>query len=216
METPAGAHVIGGSTLTFPPEEPAASWRADPDVALMERARDGDLAAFETLFRKHSPGVVKLAYQFVRNRERAEELAQTGFLQLYRARARYEPRARFVTYLYRIVTNVCLNEVRRRQYSVTIESLDSPSEDSGAGSHGLDDFTADPLQHVTTIEVANRVRSILESLPYNQRTAFLLGRVEGLSYGDVAEILGTSVSAVKSLIFRATAALRTGLEDYTQ
>jgi len=66
------------------PESPeVASWRADPDVQLMEHVRDGDLEAFDTLFNKYSGSVVKLAYQFVRSRERAEELAQTVFLQLY-------------------------------------------------------------------------------------------------------------------------------------
>lgn len=187
-------------------------WRSDPDVLLMEQVRGGDIEAFEALFRKHSAAVVKLAYQFMRSRERAEELAQTVFLQLYRARERYEPRARFMTYLYRITTNVCLNELRRREYSATIESLDAPIDDgrgtSAAPARIADETSVDPVQHLSGVEVAAEVQHVLEKLPLNQRTAFLLGRVDGMSYREVADTLDTSVSAVKSLIFRATSKLR--------
>jgi RNA polymerase sigma-70 factor (ECF subfamily) len=189
------------------------SWRADPDVELMERVREDDLEAFDALFRKHSGPVVKLAYQFVHSRERAEELAQTIFLQLYRARHRYEPPARFLTYLYRITTNVCLNELRRREYSATIESLDAPTDDGHGNSVPTpsripDGLSPDPVEHLVGVERADEVRKVLEQLPLNQRAAFLLGRVDGLSYRDVADTLQTSVSAVKSLIFRATSTLR--------
>jgi len=197
----------------FPAQVDPSSWTADPDVQLMERARDGDISGFEALFRKHSGSVVKLAYQFVRSRERAEELAQTVFLQLYRARARYEPRARFLTYLYRITTNVCLNELRRREYSATMESLDGAVDDSGnaAPARIPDELSPDPVEHLAGVEIATEIRRVLDQLPLNQRAAFLLGRIEGLSYRDVAESLDTSVSAVKSLIFRATSTLRSEL-----
>jgi RNA polymerase sigma-70 factor (ECF subfamily) len=193
-----------------------ASWRADRDVQLMERVREDDLEAFDALFRKHSASVVKLAYQFVHSRERAEELAQTVFLQLYRARHRYEPRARFLTYLYRITTNVCLNELRRREYSATIESLDAPADDGHGNSVPTpsripDGLSPDPVEHLVGVEMTDEVRKVLERLPLNQRAAFLLGRVDGLSYRDVADTMQTSVSAVKSLIFRATSTLRNEL-----
>jgi RNA polymerase sigma-70 factor (ECF subfamily) len=202
----------------MPDPADVASWRADPDVQLMEKVREEDLEAFDALFRKYSGSVVKLAYQFVRSRERAEELAQTVFLQLYRARHRYEARARFLTYLYRITTNVCLNELRRREYSAMIESLDQPT-DNGNGSavptpsRIPDGLSPDPVEHLVGVEMADEVRKVLEQLPLNQRAAFLLGRVDGLSYRDVAESLQTSVSAVKSLIFRATSTLRHELRD---
>jgi RNA polymerase sigma-70 factor (ECF subfamily) len=198
----------------------ASAWRSDPDVLLMEQVRDGDIEAFDALFRKHSSSVVKLANQFLRSRERAEELSQTVFLQLYRARDRYEPRARFLTYLYRITTNVCLNELRRREYSATIESLDAPIDDGGGTSPApariADETSVDPVQHLSGVEVASEIQRVLEQLPLNQRTAFLLGRVDGMSYREVAETLDTSVSAVKSLIFRATSTLRGELQGVIQ
>ena len=221
----ATAEAISTSTrfhpaVSAPMPEPAdvASWRADPDVQLMEKVREEDLEAFEALFRKYSGSVVKLAYQFVHSRERAEELAQTVFLQLYRARHRYEARARFLTYLYRITTNVCLNELRRREYSAMIESLDAPTDDGNGNSVPTpsripDGLSPDPVEHLVGVEMAAEVRKVLEQLPLNQRAAFLLGRVDGLSYRDVADSLQTSVSAVKSLIFRATSTLRHELQD---
>ncbi len=197
-------------------QDEATAWRADPDVLLMEQVRDGDLEAFENLFRKYNASVVKLAYQFVRSRERAEEMAQTVFLQLYRARDRYEPRARFLTYLYRITTNVCLNELRRREYSATIESLDDHGSDAPAPARIADEMSVDPVKHLAGVEIAGEIQVVLDALPGNQRTAFLLGRVDGLSYREVADTLGTSVSAVKSLIFRATSTLRAELRGVIQ
>lgn len=193
-------------------EREADAWRSDPDVVLMEQARDGDIEAFEVLFRKYTSAVVNLASKFLHSRDRAEEMAQTAFLQLYRARERYEPRARFLTYLYRITTNVCLNELRRREHSITIESLDAPIDDGGGATTArapiADELSENPEAHLSGVEVAAHVQHALEQLPSNQRTAFLLGRIEGMSYRDVSDTMGTSVSAVKSLIFRATNTLR--------
>jgi len=86
---------------------------SDPDVQLMLRVREGDADAFRELFEKHKRAIVNFAYHFIGNRQRAEEIAQDVFLQIYRAAVRYEPTAKFTTWLYRIATNACLNEVRR-------------------------------------------------------------------------------------------------------
>lgn len=196
--------------------DPGDSWRRDPDVVLMEKARDGDKQAFATLFRKHSSSVQRHSFQIVRSRERAAELAQTVFLQLYRARERYEPRAKFLTYLYRITTNVCLNELRRREYAETTESLSTPydasDENSALQNTIADESSPDPAEHASGTELSETVKRVLDDLPLNQRAAFLLGRVDGASYQEVAETLDTSVSAVKSLVFRATATIRAELQ----
>ena len=195
----------------------AMSWRADPDVVLMERVRDGDMEAFQVLFNKYSGAIVKFAYRFLGTRDRAEEVAQTAFLQLFRARKRYKPKARFATFLYRIAANLCLNELRRFDYSGKIESLDVPDDpDGGTGmmSERLPDHdTPGPAQRLACREAATEVKKVLEGLPPNQRMALLLSRVDGFSYQEVADSLDTSVSAVKSLIFRATATLRRDLAE---
>jgi RNA polymerase sigma-70 factor, ECF subfamily len=196
-------------------EHDGDSWKADPDVAFMERVRDGDTEAFEVLFKKHSSAVVKFAYGFLGSRSRAEEVAQNAFLQLFRARKRYQPIARFSTYLYRIASNLCLNELRRFDLSGKIESLDVEDDSNGASlaERLAGKNSTGPARQLACREIANEVQKVLARLPANQRVALLLSRVDGFSYREVAESLDSSVSAVKSLIFRATAALRRELHD---
>ena len=219
MQQQAAAVSTNTSYRPAPTAQDIETWRTDPDVALMEKVRADEPGAFDTLFHKHSAHVVKFAYQFLHSRERAEDMAQTVFLQLYRARHRYEPRARFLTYLYRITTNTCLNELRRREYATMISSLDTPPEHGQSDaptpdSSIADTFSPDPHEEVSGHELAAEVHAAIERLPMNQRAAFLLGRVEGLPYRDIAENLDTSVSAVKSLIFRATSSLRDDLRVF--
>jgi RNA polymerase sigma-70 factor, ECF subfamily len=194
---------------------PEAGWRSDPDVALMLRVRGGDMAAFRELFSKYGEAVVNFAYRFVSNRHRAEELTQDAFLQIYRARERYEPKARFSTYLYRVVTNLCLNELRRFDYQGRTEPLEGrPLQDGEEGIRELPDEEIPAIEdRLAGVETGVRIQKVLDKLPANQKSALLLSRVEGLSYLEVAECLETTESAVKSLIFRATQALRAELAD---
>jgi RNA polymerase sigma-70 factor, ECF subfamily len=204
-------------TRTERPKADTAFWRADPDVMLMERVRDGDTDALQVLFTKYSDSLVKFAYRFLGSRGRAEEVAQTTFLQLFRARERYKPKARFATFLYRIASNLCLNEIRRFDYSGKLDSLDVPVDaDSDGASYAdrlPDDNNPGPARQVACREIASQVKKAIETLPPNQRMALLLSRVDGFSYQEVADTLETSVAAVKSLIFRATATLRRDLGE---
>jgi RNA polymerase sigma-70 factor (ECF subfamily) len=187
---------------------------ADPDVQLMLAVQRGDRSAFEQLFEKHVRGVVGFAAQFVGSRARAEELAQDVFLQVYRTRARYVPRARFTTWLYRMVTNACLSEVRRADHRTRSRLRDD------SANHSVDDLGSLPDVATRSSEDAllsqeslDRLRAVLDDLPPQQRAALLLARVEGLSYEEVAEALSCSVSAVKSLIHRATVTLRDCMQE---
>jgi RNA polymerase sigma-70 factor, ECF subfamily len=186
----------------------------DPDVQLMLAVQRGDESAFQQLFKKHAAAVVGFATQFVGTRARAEELAQDVFLQIYRTRARYVPRARFTTWLYRMVTNACLSELRRADYRGRMQSIDNPpargDEDPPAPVEVPTRSTEDAL---LDREALNRMRVALDKLPPQQRAAVLLARVEGLSYDEVATALSCSVSAVKSLIHRATIALRERMHE---
>jgi RNA polymerase sigma-70 factor, ECF subfamily len=205
------------SVVKVSPPQSAASegnWRSDPDVALMQRVRHGDSAAFRELFAKYSEPIVNFAFRFVGNRHRAEELTQDAFLQIYRARSRYEPKARFTTYLYRVVTNLCLNELRRFEYHGKTEPLQGNPGEDGEGTRELPDEQLPESEDLLAgVETGARIQKVLDSLPPNQKSALLLSRVEGLSYQEVAECLETTESAVKSLIFRATQALRAELSD---
>ena len=186
---------------------------ADPDVELMLAVRRGDASAFERLFAKHIAGVIGFATRFVGTRARAEELAQDVFLQVYKHRERYEPQARFSTWLYRMVTNACLSEVRRADYRGHMQSRDQPVGDGDDPPQLADAAEGNSEDHAASREMLQRMRVALDELPPQQRAALLLARVEGFSYEEVSESLSCSVSAVKSLIHRATVTLRDRLKE---
>jgi RNA polymerase sigma-70 factor (ECF subfamily) len=184
----------------------------DADAQLMLRFKEGDLQAFEALFSRHVRPVMNFAYRFVRNREVAEELAQEIFLRVHDAARTYEPHAKFTTWLYRIATNVCLNEIRRPQFRAHHESL-NPRADDEERTRGLPDRrepAPDALMERRAIAAA--LRRSLAQLPDKQRAAFILNKYQELSYAEVAEVMGTSEKAVKSLIHRAKESLAEILE----
>jgi RNA polymerase sigma-70 factor (ECF subfamily) len=187
----------------------------DPDVQLMLRFQGGDAGAFQQLFNKYSPGVVNFAFHFLRNRARAEEIAQEVFLQVYRWQKRYEPKAKFSTWLFKIAHNHCLNEVRKGEYRISRESIESQVDPEGdERERSLPDIDLNKGEDILAAkQAADRIKKILGRIPESQRTALMLSRMEGLSYQEVAEVLGCTEKAVKSLVFRATQSLREGLKD---
>lgn len=192
--------------------------REDPDVQLMLRFREGDLQAFQRLFQKYSPSLVNFAFHFVGSRARAEEIAQDVLLQVYRWQKRYEPRARFSTWLFKIATNHCLNEVRKGEYRVSVESLNPLPDGEGEkqGWEVVDTNLGKGEDLLAAREAADKIKKTLARLPANQRAALVLSRIEGLSYEEVAEALGCSQQAVKSLVFRATQSLKESLRDFLE
>ncbi len=179
----------------------------------MLAVQGGDASAFERLFAKHIANVVGFATRFVGTRARAEELAQDVFLQVYKHRERYQPQARFSTWLYRMVTNACLSEVRRADYRGHMQSMDQPVGESDDPPQLADASERNSEDDASSRETLGRVRLALDDLPPQQRAALLLARVEGFSYEEVSESLSCSVSAVKSLIHRATVTLRERLKE---
>lgn len=187
--------------------------RGDPDVQLMLEVQQDSQAAFRQLFEKHVAGVIGFAMQFVRSRARAEELAQDVFLQVYRTRGRYVPRARFKTWLYRMVTNACLSDLRRPEHHA-VRPLESTSpQDSGDPPANLEISGQSSEDVALSRETIEKLQAAVARLPGQQRAALLLARVNGLSYDEVATAMSCSVSAVKSLIHRATVTLRDQLQE---
>jgi len=170
----------------------------------------GDRAAFEQLFTKHVGRVVAFAAQFVGSRAQAEELAQDVFLRLFRTRSRYTPTARFSTWLYRMVTNACVSTKRRPDFRMRRQALHPIGDDDAAE---IEIPTASTEDGVANMEALRQMHEVIAELPAQQRAALLLARGEGLSYDEVAASLGCSVSAVKSLVHRATITLRERLGE---
>ena len=134
---------------------------------------------------------------------------------LFRSAHRYQTSARFSTWLFTIARNLCLNEIRRRVRHRTdsIEATDSEAE--GAPARQLADRGAtSPPDALVREELTLKVEEAIRELPENQRTALLLCREEELSYEEIAEVLGTSISATKSLIFRGRETLKQRLKPY--
>lgn len=187
--------------------------RSDPDVQAMLALQQGDLAAFDQLFTRHIKGVVRYAVRFVGSQARAEELAQDVFLQLFKTRARYEPRARFKTWLFRMVSNACMSELRGADRRRRVDTPDGVVDDAVLARSSPDGFTSGRGAEGGELallgrEAVDKMVEAVDSLPPQQRAAVWLARAEGLSYDEVAESLGCSVSAVKSLIHRATVTLQ--------
>jgi RNA polymerase sigma-70 factor (ECF subfamily) len=184
----------------------------DPDAALLVAFQRGDRSAFRTLFERHGRAMVAFCHRFVRDAARAEELAQDVFLKLHEAAPRYKPTARFRTFLFRIAANHCLNELRRGERSAR----------SAGDRHGepedLDELAspaATPEEAARGRALARAVETLLARLPDKQRLAFVLCRFEGLSYEEIAEVLATTVPAVKSLVHRATVSAAEALAPWS-
>ncbi len=188
---------------------------SDPDVALMVAFQGGDESAFRRLFEKHGRAMVAFCHHFVRDGARAEELAQDVFLKVHRSAARYQPSARFKTFLYRIASNHCLNELRRGEYAVR-RAVESAEDDQGdpTDPDSLAGSAPTPEENMLATALGRAVETLLAKLPEKQRAAFVLGRLEGLSYDEIADVLDTTVPAVKSLVHRATVAAAAALAPY--
>ncbi len=189
-------------------EKGACGRRRDEDVELMLALGRGDDAAFDVLFDRWGGRLLGYLQGMVSDFATAEELVQEAFLRVYRARERYEAESRFSTWLYRIATNLALNELRRprrkrphastddEEAPLTLVSSGPGPESSAEARLAVSDLTAE-----------------LERLPQRQRMALWLSAVEGQSYAEVAEALGTTDKSVKSLVHRARSTLAARLSS---
>ncbi len=187
----------------------------DSDAALMLRVKQGDSGAFAVLVDKYKGPVMNLAWRMLNDPTEAEDLAQNVFIQVYRSADRYRASSKFSTWLFTIARNLCLNELRRRSRH-RAQSLDSSAQ-AEADETPLqveDPRLMGPTESALHSELNSKIEEALQALPENQRTAVLLCRQEDLSYEDMAEIMGTSVSAVKSIIHRGRETLKLRLKPY--
>lgn len=185
---------------------------ADPDAELMLAFQRGDARAFRALFDRYARAMVAYCHHFVKDAARAEELAQDVFLKLYRHKEKYEPSARFKTFLYRVASNHCLNELRRGEHAA--RRVEREPGDEGEPLDRLASPNASPEETSAAAQLGRAVQALLDALPDKQRAAFVLCRFQGLGYEEIAQVLDTSVSAVKSLIHRATVAAADALERF--
>ena len=189
----------------------------DPDAALMLRVKQGDAAAFTQLVEKYKQPIMNLVWRTLRDETEAEDITQSVFVQAWKSAPRYQATAKFSTWLYTIARNLCLNEFRRRSRHPT-ESLDQTRDDSeDQPLFQVEDKRIRGAQdEMLQGELEHKVDAAIGALPENQRIALALCRQEELSYEEIAEVLGCSLSATKSLIHRGRETLKVQLKPYLQ
>lgn len=180
------------------------------DEALMARVARGRQDAFEYLLSRYEDAVVTFCYAFVGSRETAEDLAQETFLRVYRSAPRYKPLAKFTTWLYRIAANLCINEIHKCKLRRAI-SLDEPMGPDADGTRVVERIAspeAQPLSEVEKREAHALVEKAIARLPEDQRATLVLVEYHHLSYREISDILGVTVSAIKMRVKRARETLR--------
>jgi len=181
----------------------------DFDTQLMLRVQKNDEASFGLLVDRHRGTLVQHLSRLVQNPAVAEELAQDVFLRIHRSREKWEPSAKFSTWLFRISTNVAYNHFRDEKYHNRNLSLDreipnARKREFSDGRKGVENVLVEDVQ-------VQQVRAAIASLPFKQRTAVLMHKYEEMDYAQIAEVLGCTPSAVKAIMFRAYEALRAEL-----
>jgi RNA polymerase sigma-70 factor (ECF subfamily) len=180
---------------------------AEPSPALVRRAQAGDAAALSELVQSQQTYVYSIAMSLMHNPADAADMTQEAFVRLLRSLGTYRAETKFTTWLYRLVTNICLDGLRRR--GRTVDSLDEPAgsqagEDAQTPGERLADTDrwAQPEQEVALRESASEVRRALADLPAAQRLALTLHYFEDMRYEDIAETMHLPLNTVKSHIRR--------------
>ncbi len=189
----------------------------DPDVGLMLEFQNGDISSFEELVKKYKESVINIIYRFIGDRDEAEDLALEVFLRVYQAAKNYEAKAKFTTWLYKITTNLCLNELRKKAKFPTISLSKPTSIGRGKEEELLQKIThpaPSPQQILERKERNARIRKAIDSLPAKQRMVTILQIYEGLSYKEISKILGCSVKSVERRLYWARTNLKEKLSSY--
>lgn len=181
----------------------------EPDAELMLRVKEGDAASFALLLERHRAPVIHFLYRMVQNQAIAEELGQEVFLRVYRARATYEPTAKFTTWLFRIAMHLALNCLRDGRSERGQERLDE--EVPASSGRQIPDRRPTVEQDLVYEVRLMEIRRAIHSLPAKQRAAVLMHKYHEMEYSQIARVLNCSESAVKSLLFRAYETLRARL-----
>ena len=188
----------------------------DPDIRLMLRVRADEPGAFEALVEQFQHRLIGVMHHLVGDATEAEDLAQEVFFRVYRARKKYRPRSKFSTWLFTIANNLALNSLRSRQRKPTtpLAAQDSGPLGQRPEEQLVRDHRSGPMQKVQRQELAGIIQQALAGLNERQRVAVVLNKFEDMSYEEIAEVMGLTTKAVKSLLSRARVNLRAALAGY--
>ena len=187
--------------------------------ALIERAQGGDREAFEELVQRYDRDVLRIALNILHRSEDARDVYQESFLKIYKNLSRFRFECSFYTWIYRVVTNVCLDQLRRRNSRPEDQAPEPLIQAHGHASTG--DFfdrqqergaASDPERRLMGLEIGRRISTALDRLTPRERMVFEMKHYQGLKLRAIGEVLGTTEETVKNSLFRATRKLRTQLE----
>ena len=203
------AHVIDNVAVR------GASERSD-EFALIRAAQRGDQEAFEKLVRTHDQNVLRMAFNVLHSEEDAQDIYQEAFLRVYKNLPKFRFDCSFSTWLYRIVANLCLDQLRRRK----VRKEETSAIDTPEGE--LDRFRlmaenradVDPQRQLLSAELNSRIRSVLNELTPRERVVFEMRHYQGLRLRAIGEALGVTEEAAKNCLFRATQKMRAALGDF--
>ena len=188
----------------------------DSDIQLMLSFKNGDQRAFQQLFDKYKKRVINYCYRYCGHRPVAEDLSQEIFIRVYKAAPSYRPKARFSTWLFKIATNVCLNEIRKPVYRTKLESIDQTPDERNPASR---EIAIEPAQSMPDILLEThqhqaQVQQAMAKLPEQQRAALLLRTTEEFSYREIGRQINCSEKRVKTLIHRGRKRMKKILGAY--
>ena len=187
------------------------------EAALIRAAQKGDERAFEELVRLYDQNVLRLALNLLRSPEDANDIYQETFLRVYKNLHSFRFDCSFHTWLYRIVTNLCLDALRkrrvRREEDTVVETYDGVLDRMDTVEEGRAD--GDPQRRLFSRQLRDRIKSVLEDMTPRERTVFEMRHYQGLRLRAIGEVLGTSEEAAKNCLFRATQKMRAALGDFT-
>jgi len=187
------------------------------DLNLVKRVRNGDKGAFRELVERYQRKVFSIAYGMVNNREDAMDLVQESFLKVHNNLGRFEGSSSFYTWLYRIVVNVCIDHIRKTGRRIKVDYDDQILRD---GNVEGDDrirpsvLNVDPVKAQGRKELLEKIRSALDELSPNHKEAIVLRELQGLSYEEMANVMGVSKGTVMSRLHHARKNLQALLQDY--
>ena len=177
------------------------------DPELIARARGGDAGAFRLLVERHQRRVVAIALGMLRNRQDALDVCQEAFLRVHCALGTFDGEAQFFTWLYRIVHNLCIDQLRRRRFEVAFDERDASLVPAPSTS-------ADPARALGDRELRARFAEAMATLTPAHRAVLTLRELEGLSYQQIADVVGCSIGTVMSRLFHARRNLQKQLREH--
>jgi RNA polymerase sigma-70 factor, ECF subfamily len=177
----------------------------EPEIEWMARIREGDMEALRLLVETHQARIIGTISKMLGSDAESEDLAQQVFIRIWKSAPRYQPTAKFTTWLFRITRNLVFNELRRkRHFADQAEEIPEPAERA----------EKEPDQVLLGEELQLAIQDAINRLPESQRMAIILRRYEEMPYEEIAKVMGTTIPAVKSILFRARAELRERLAKY--